>query len=66
MPNACRIVGSALVVATAAASLAVGVVIAAQQPRITNGKVTTQPAGSAFAQSFQSMVSAQAGVFWVG
>jgi HEAT repeat protein len=63
MPNACRIVGSALAVAT---MVAVGAVIAAQQPRITNGKVNTQPAGSAFAQSFRSMVSAQAGVSWVG
>jgi HEAT repeats len=66
MPNACRIVGSVLIAATAVTSVAVGVVIAAQQPRITNGKVSTQPAGSAFAQSFRSMVSAQAGVFWVG
>jgi hypothetical protein len=63
MPNPYRIVGSALVAAT---SLAVGVVITAQQPRIANGRVTAQPAGSSFAQSFRSLVSSQADVAWVG
>ena len=63
MPKPHRIVGSALVAAT---SLAVGVVIAAQQPRIANGRVTAQPAGSPFAQSFRSLVSSQADVAWLG
>ena len=40
--------------------------IAAQQPRITNGRVTAQPAGSPFAQSFRSLVSSQADVAWIG
>ncbi len=40
--------------------------IAAQQPRITNGRVATQPAGSPFAQSFRSLVSSQADAAWFG
>lgn len=63
MPKPHRIVGSTLVAAT---SLAVAVVIAAQQPRITNGRITAQPAGSPFAQSFRSLVSSQADVAWLG
>ena len=63
MPKPHRIVGSALVAAT---SLAVGVVITAQQPRIANGRVTAQPAGSPFAQSFRSLVSSQTDVAWLG
>jgi hypothetical protein len=63
MPTAYRLVGCALAVAT---SLAVGVTIAAQQPRITNGRVAAQPAGSPFAQSFRSLVSSQADVAWFG
>jgi hypothetical protein len=45
-------------------SLAVGV--AAQQPRVENGTVTAQPAGTPFAASFHALVSAQAGIAWVG
>jgi hypothetical protein len=63
MSNSCRFLGSALL---AAASLAVGVAIAAQQPRITNGRVAAQPAGSAFAQSFRALVASTADVAWVG
>ena len=50
----------------AAASLGVGAVIAAQQPRIANGRVTSQPAASAFAQSFRALVSSEADVAWIG
>jgi hypothetical protein len=63
MPKPHRIVGSALVVATA---LAVGVAITAQQPRIANARVTAQPAESPFAQSFRALVSRQADVAWLG
>ena len=63
MPTAYRLVGSALVLTT---SLAVGVTIAAQQPRIANGRVTAQPAGSSFAQSFRVLMSSQADVAWIG
>ena len=45
---------------------ALAAVAAAQQPRIENGTVTTQPAGSAFAQSFRSLVSSQPDVAWIG
>jgi len=63
MPNTYRLVGSALLAAT---SLAVGVVIAAQPPRIANGRVAAQPAGSSFAQSFRALVSSQTDVAWLG
>jgi hypothetical protein len=39
---------------------------AQQQPRIANGKVATQGAGTPFVQSFRSLVSAQADVAWIG
>ncbi len=58
-----RLIVSALVLTTA---LAVGATIAAEQPRITNGRVATQPAGSPFAQTFRSLVSNQADVAWFG
>jgi HEAT repeat protein len=47
-----------MVVSTAA-------ILAAQQPRITNGRVTAQPAGTPFAQSFRALVAAQADVGWI-
>ena len=56
-----KLVGSGLLTAVA---LAAGV--AAQQPRIENGTVTAQPAGTPFAASFRALVSAQAGIAWVG
>ena len=61
MSTAYRLVGCALLVVTS-----LGVTLAAQQPRITNGRVAAQPAGSAFAQSFRSLVSSQAEVAWFG
>lgn len=47
-------------------SLAVGAVIAAQQPRITNGQVAARPAPSPFAQSFNALVAAANDVTWIG
>ena len=38
---------------------------AAQQPRVTNGQVVPQPAG-ALAQTFRSVIGAQADIAWVG
>jgi hypothetical protein len=61
-PNASRIVGSVLIVAT---SLAVGAV-AAQQPRIANAKMASQPAGSSLAQSFRTLVANQTEPAWIG
>lgn len=40
--------------------------IAAGQGRIANGPVTSQAAGSPFAQSFREMVSSQADAAWIG
>jgi HEAT repeat protein len=60
MPNPYRLIVSSLTVAT---SLAVG--IAAQQPRIANGKIVTQPAGTV-AQTVRSLVASQADVAWIG
>src|SRR4026207_1734169 len=44
----------------------VSTIVAAQQPRIQNGTVTTQPAGSPFTQSFGSLVNSAAGAGWIG
>jgi HEAT repeat protein len=63
MLNTSRTIAVSLVLATCAA---LGVVIAAQAPRIANGRVTAQPAGTAFAQSFRSLVASQADVAWIG
>src|SRR6188472_1594770 len=62
MTNASRIVGSALLAVT---SLAVGAA-AAQQPRIANAKVVSQPAGSSLGQSFRALVANQAEPAWIG
>ena len=43
----------------------VGTVVAGQQPRLLNGRVTTQPAGS-LAQTFRAAVNAQTDVAWIG
>ena len=48
------------------AALAVGATAAGQQPRVTNGRVTTQAAGSPLAQSFRTLVGAQSEVAWIG
>ncbi|HET7219813.1 MAG TPA: HEAT repeat domain-containing protein [Vicinamibacterales bacterium] len=61
MMHRSRLIGSILTFATAAA-----VVAAAQQPRVSNGKVTPQPAGAQFQQSFRALVSAQPDVAWIG
>jgi HEAT repeat protein len=45
---------------------ALSTVSAAQQPRIQNGALTTQPAGSPFPQSFRSLVSSTSDVTWIG
>ena len=47
-------------------AVALATVVAAQQPRIQNGTVSTQPAGSPFAQSFRSLVSSASDVTWIG
>ena len=47
-------------------SLAVGVAIAAQQPRITNGQIAPRQAASPFAQSVRALVAGQTDAAWIG
>jgi hypothetical protein len=60
MSRAFPTVATALVLTTAAAVVAV-----AQQPRLTNGRVTTQP-GTALQQAFRAAVAGQADTGWIG
>lgn len=39
---------------------------AGQQPRIANARLTAQPAGTALAQTFRSLVAAQTETAWIG
>jgi len=61
MLNPDRMIAVSLVAATS-----IAVVLAAEQPRIANGRVATQPAGSPFAQSFRSLAAGQTDVAWIG
>jgi hypothetical protein len=45
--------------------VSLAVAIAAEQPRITNGRLTTQAAGTPLAQSFRTLVANQPDVAWV-
>jgi hypothetical protein len=47
-------------------AVALGAGAAVQGPRIENGTVNSQPAGSPFAASFRTLVSSQAGIAWIG
>ena len=55
-----------LIAAALGMTVALAAALAAQQPRIENGSVTAQPAGSPFAQSFRALVSSQPDVAWIG
>ena len=55
-----------VIVTGAVVTVALATVVAAQQPRIQNGQVTPQPAGTPFAQSFRSLVASLPDVAWVG
>lgn len=48
------------------AAVSVAIAAAAQPPRISNAKLTAQPAGSPFAQSFRALVTAQREPAWIG
>jgi hypothetical protein len=52
-------------VAVSLATLAAAGVVLAQQPRISNARLTTQAAGSPFAQSFRALVAAQTEPAWI-
>lgn len=43
-----------------------GTSVAAQQPRLVNGKLATQPVNGSLTQAFNSLVAAQADVAWIG
>jgi HEAT repeat protein len=55
-----------VIAASLAGAVSLAAAVAAQQPRIANGRVTPQPAGSPFTQSFRSLVAAQPDVAWIG
>jgi hypothetical protein len=61
MPAPFRLIASSLGVTVALATA-----MAAGQPRIANGPMTTQAAGSPFAQSFRATVSSEPDVAWIG
>lgn len=48
------------------AAVAGAVTLAAQQPRFVNARLTVQPAGAPFVQSFQKLVSGQTEPAWIG
>jgi hypothetical protein len=48
------------------AALLLPATVAAQQPSISNGQVTSQPAGTPFPQAFRTLVSSQAEIGWIG
>ena len=48
------------------ACVALGTIVAAQQPRIINGQVTSRPSPAGLAQAFQAIVAAQSDVAWIG
>jgi HEAT repeat protein len=61
MRNPFNLIATGLVMTVALAT-----VVAAQQPRIQNGTVTPQAAGTPFAQSFRSLVASLPDVAWIG
>lgn len=48
------------------AAMSAALVVAAQQPRIDNGRVTVQPGGPSFGQAIRQFAAAQSEVAWVG
>ena len=59
-------IGRHSILAGSLATLFLATAASAQPPRLTNGKVTTQAAGSPLSQSFRTLVGAQSDVAWVG
>jgi HEAT repeat protein len=54
------------IAASLACAVSLAAAVAAQQPRIANGTLTSQQAGTPFAASFRSLVSSQTDVVWMG
>jgi hypothetical protein len=63
MPKLSRSFVAIGITLTAAVSAAIA---GAQAPRISNARVTTQPAGTPLAQSIRTLVQAQTDVAWIG
>jgi HEAT repeat protein len=61
MPKPCSLIAASLGLAAALA-----VVAAAQQPRIANAQLRSQPAGTPVGQSFRALVASQADTAWIG
>ena len=59
-------IGRHSILAGSLATLFLAAAASAQPPRLTNGKVTTQAAGSPLSQSFRTLVGAQSDVAWIG
>ena len=59
-------IGRHSILAGSLATLFLATAASAQPPRLTNGKVTTQAAGSPLSQSFRTLVGAQPDVAWIG
>ena len=57
---------SRVVTLVVGAALLLSGTVAAQQPSISNGQVTSQPAGTPFPQSFRGLLSSQADIGWIG
>ena len=66
MTSPFRFGSAALILAVSVGATSVAVTVAAQQPRITNGKIAAQPASTPLTQSFQSLVSSQNDIGWIG
>ena len=56
-----RLIAASLVTFTCCA-----VALAAQQPRVTNGQVIAQAAGTPFVRTVESLVSSQSEIAWIG
>jgi HEAT repeats len=61
MPTRFYIIAASLTLATGSA-----ITVAAQQPRITNGRVSAQAAGTPLSESFRALAGAQAEAAWIG
>lgn len=61
MTRSFRLITASLVTFTCCA-----VALAAQQPRITNGQITAQVAGTPFVRIVESLVSSQPDITWIG
>jgi hypothetical protein len=58
--------GAGVTVAALAMTVALAAAVAAQPPRIANGRVSAQPAASPLAASFRSLVASHPDVAWIG